>query len=332
MIGIDLLVRNDGNFTWGFLTPLNVQLAPSLWDSFGSGGGGPFFFKTREGNIGVMGVSGDVNNYRIKFKMLNPACLGSPGTILRAVQADPRETAAQFLVGGLSRHAELDVGSFAQRPDLITKVKSNGVPFGPRRLDIVYANSGVALAVTSKFGGDDYRRFVLRLSKEADRWLVTDVQIEPKSQDGEALRNFLKECPDARIAAKDLRGQKLISTVPEAVGSKTDATVEANKPRSSSLRSRVTDVRLPFTFTIYTLTPDNKPQPGVKVRCLHPRPERAEPVVDMVVESDENGAAKFTITQADLLTDWMYWFSLDDEDYVGAPGVGITPDEGDWTF
>jgi len=212
LIGIDLLVRKDGNFTWGFLTPLNVQLAPSLWDSFGSGGGGPFFFKTREGNIGVMGVSGDVNNYYIKFKMLNPACLGSPGTILRAIQADPRETAAQFLVGGLCRHGELDVSSLARHADLITKVKSNGVPFGPRRLDIVYTNGGVALAVTSKFGGDDYRRFALRLSKESECWLVTDVRVEPKEQDGEALRNFLEEYPDARLVPSAVQVEQTADT------------------------------------------------------------------------------------------------------------------------
>ncbi|MHC4627479.1 MAG: carboxypeptidase regulatory-like domain-containing protein, partial [Planctomycetota bacterium] len=134
--------------------------------------------------------------------------------------------------------------------------------------------------------------------------------------------------PDGRIVAKDLRGEKLSSTVLEALESTEQHRTEA--PPFS--RNKVTDIELPFTFTIYTLTPDNEPQPGVKVRCLHPRPERAEPIVDMVVESDRDGIAEFTITQADLLTDWMYWFSLDDEDFVGAPGVGITPDEGDWTF
>jgi len=142
--------------------------------------------------------------------------------------------------------------------------------------------------------------------------------------------------PDGRIAATNLRAEKLSSTVLEALEtpspSRTETSAETKAPQPPFFRDKVTDVRLPFTFTIYTLTPDNKPQPGVKVRCLHPRPERAGPIVDMVVESDENGVAEFTITQADLLTDWMYWFSLDDEDYVGSPGVGITPDEGDWTF
>jgi len=124
--------------------------------------------------------------------------------------------------------------------------------------------------------------------------------------------------PDGRILANGLRGEKLSSTVLEALEtpspSRTETSAETKAPQPPFFRDKVTDVRLPFTFTIYTLTPDNKPQPGVKVRCLHPRPERAGPIVDMVVESDENGVAEFTITQADLLTDWMYWFSLDDEE------------------
>ena len=124
--------------------------------------------------------------------------------------------------------------------------------------------------------------------------------------------------PDGRIAATNLRAEKLSSTVLEALEtpspSRTETSAETKAPQPPFFRDKVTDVRLPFTFTIYTLTPDNKPQPGVKVRCLHPRPEQAGPIVDMVVESDENGVAEFTITQADLLTDWMYWFSLDDEE------------------
>ncbi|NVL91108.1 MAG: carboxypeptidase regulatory-like domain-containing protein [Desulfobacterales bacterium] len=70
----------------------------------------------------------------------------------------------------------------------------------------------------------------------------------------------------------------------------------------------------------------------MKIRCVHPRPERAEPIVDMIEESDKNGVTTFTITKADLLTDWMHWFSLADENYVGSPEVGITPDEENWTF
>ncbi len=113
----------------------------------------------------------------------------------------------------------------------------------------------------------------------------------------------------------------------------TELNPDIEKKRTSPVwGDRVTDIKLPFTFTIYTLTPDDRPQPGVKIRCIHPRPERAEPIVDMIAESDENGVAKFTITKADLLTDWIYWFSLADENYVGTPEVGITPDEENWTF
>jgi hypothetical protein len=135
----------------------------------------------------VVSVSGDANNYYIKFKMLNPARIGSTGTILKAVQADPRETAAYFLVGGFCRHAELDVSSLARRPELITEVKSHRGAFGPVRLDTVHANSTFALAITSKSLQDDYRRLVLRLSKQGERWLVTDVQAEMKEEEGEAL-------------------------------------------------------------------------------------------------------------------------------------------------
>ncbi len=108
--------------------------------------------------------------------------------------------------------------------------------------------------------------------------------------------------------------------------------VENKIEQSSSVGKKVTDIDLPFTFTIYTLTPDDKPQPGVTIRCVHPRPERAEPIVDMIAESDENGVATFIITKADLRTDWIYWFSLEDNDYIGTPEVGITPDEENWTF
>jgi len=61
--------------------------------------------------------------------------------------------------------------------------------------------------------------------------------------------------------------------------------IESKIEQSSPVRKKVTDIDLPFTFTIYTLTPDVKPQPGVKIRCVHPRPERAEPIVDMIAGS-----------------------------------------------
>lgn len=202
LIGIDLEAR-IGHSIWGFITPLNVQLSSSLWQGFGYGGGG-FLIKTREGGIGVMIVSGDVDNYFIRFKMLNSTYLSSTYTLLKAVQSDPTETAKYFLTGGLCRHGTLDVSRFARRPDLIRKVKSNYKFFGPERLDTVYANSTHALAITSKSRREDYTRLALRLSKEGERWLVSDVQIEAKEDEGNALRDFLKTHPDARVVQADL--------------------------------------------------------------------------------------------------------------------------------
>jgi hypothetical protein len=202
LVGMDLMVRKDGNFTWGLMTPLNVQLAPSMWMGLGSGVGGPRFFKTREGSIGVVSVGGNVNNYYIKFKMLNPAYLDSTDNILKAVQGDPREVAAYFLTGGCCRycrHGELDVSSFTHRPELVAKVKNHCRGFGRIRLDTVYTTNNVALVVTSKSSEDKYRRFVLYLSRQNNRWLVTDVQIETKEDEGGTLRDFLKENPDARL-------------------------------------------------------------------------------------------------------------------------------------
>lgn len=129
------------------------------------------------------------------------------GTILKAVQADPREAASYFLVGVLCTQAnvELDVKSFTRHPELITKAKSRRTTLRRVSVDTFYVNSSAALAVTSKGCGHEYRRLVLRLSKENDRWLVTDVQIEMESQEGEALRNFLQEYPNARIVKSAVR-------------------------------------------------------------------------------------------------------------------------------
>jgi hypothetical protein len=189
-------------FQWGLVTPLNAQLFSAAGSRDWAGGGGPRLINTREGGTGVMFVSGDANNYFIRFKMLNSACIGSPGTILKAIQSAPRETAAYFLIALLCRDpiVEIDVSNLAQRPELVTKVKKHSSTFRHQaRIDACYANSTTALAVTSNGRGREYPRLVLRLSKENGRWLVTDVQIEPKEQDGEALRNFLERYPDARI-------------------------------------------------------------------------------------------------------------------------------------
>jgi len=44
--------------------------------------------------------------------------------------------------------------------------------------------------------------------------------------------------------------------------------------------------------------------------------------------------AEFNITQADLVLDRYFWFYLADEDFIGSPGVGISPidNEYTWTF
>jgi hypothetical protein len=160
-------------------------------------------------------VGGDVNNYSIRFKMLNPACLDSTSKILKAVQGDLREVAAYFLTGGCCRHGELDVSSFTQRPELVAKVKNHCRAFSVIRLDTVHATNNVALVVTSKSSEDEYRRFVLYLSRDNNRWLVTDVQIETKEEEGGALRDFLKEYPDARIVSNAMRVKHTVDVSPE---------------------------------------------------------------------------------------------------------------------
>ncbi|MBN2181357.1 MAG: redoxin domain-containing protein [Sedimentisphaerales bacterium] len=94
----------------------------------------------------------------------------------------------------------------------------------------------------------------------------------------------------------------------------------------------IEDIKPPFTMSIITLTPDGKPQPGVKIKCIHPRSQRGAAIVDMVATSDEKGVAEFNITKADLVLDRYFWFSMADEDYVGNPGVGISPIDNEYTY
>lgn len=96
----------------------------------------------------------------------------------------------------------------------------------------------------------------------------------------------------------------------------------------------IKDIKPPFTFSINTLTPEGKPQPGVKIRCLHPRARRGKAIIDMVVASGKNGVATFNITQADVILDRYFWFSLADERFVGGSRVGISPIDKqlEWTF
>jgi len=96
----------------------------------------------------------------------------------------------------------------------------------------------------------------------------------------------------------------------------------------------IADIKPPFTFTIKTVTPEGKPQGGVGIRCVHPRPERAGPLVDTVTLSNDEGIATFVVRDANLITDRYFWFGLADEEFVGRGSVGISPIDHvfDWTF
>jgi len=96
----------------------------------------------------------------------------------------------------------------------------------------------------------------------------------------------------------------------------------------------IADIKPPFTFVIKTVAPDGTPKAGVKIHCIHPRPERAEALVDTIVKSDERGIAQFSVHRADLICDRYFWFSEADDDFVGSGPVGISPvdREFEWTF
>jgi hypothetical protein len=67
--GIDLLTKSV-DFSKDFPPPKNILLISDQWMRLGSGTGGPLFFKTREGKIGIMIVGGVAKDYDIRFKML----------------------------------------------------------------------------------------------------------------------------------------------------------------------------------------------------------------------------------------------------------------------
>ncbi|MBN2129568.1 MAG: hypothetical protein JW741_08725 [Sedimentisphaerales bacterium] len=96
----------------------------------------------------------------------------------------------------------------------------------------------------------------------------------------------------------------------------------------------IADIKPPFTFRIKTVTPEGQPQPGVGIRCVYPRPERATPVVDTVTLSNSEGMATFVVHDANLITDRYFWFSVAAENFVGRGAVGISPIDRqfDWTF
>jgi len=89
-------------------------------------------------------------------------------------------------------------------------------------------------------------------------------------------------------------------------------------------------VALPLRFQIRTVTPDGKAAAGVRIRCLHPRAERGEALIDKAAESNEEGIAEFVVTKADIVRDRYFWFSVADERYVGSAETGISPLEGDY--
>ena len=106
-------------------------------------------------------------------------------------------------------------------------------------------------------------------------------------------------------------------------------TLQAAEPNQTRT---IGDIKPPFKFSILTLTPDDKPQPGVKIKCLHPRAQRGAAIVDTVATSSEKGVAGFDIAQADLVSDRYFWFSIADDSFVGTPGVGISPIDNEYTY
>jgi len=94
----------------------------------------------------------------------------------------------------------------------------------------------------------------------------------------------------------------------------------------------IESIKPPFVFSIKTLTPDDKPLAGVKVKCVHPRSQQGRAIVDMVADSNEQGVAVFNVTQADIAQDRYFWFSLADDNFIGNPYVGISPVDNQYSY
>ncbi len=105
------------------------------------------------------------------------------------------------------------------------------------------------------------------------------------------------------------------------------AAKEAAGPRPFTIR----DVKPPFTFTIRTTTPDGRPQPGVTIRCLHPRSERGRALVDTTAKTDDSGTARFVVRDANLVTDRYIWFDVVGADFASG-GVGISPLDHEFSY
>jgi hypothetical protein len=96
--------------------------------------------------------------------------------------------------------------------------------------------------------------------------------------------------------------------------------------------STIWDVKPPFTFTIRTTAPAGRPQPGVTIRCLHPRSERGQALVDTTARTDDRGIAQFVVRDANLVTDRYIWFSVIGADFAGRGPVGISPLDHEFTL
>jgi beta-lactamase regulating signal transducer with metallopeptidase domain len=111
-------------------------------------------------------------------------------------------------------------------------------------------------------------------------------------------------------------------------------TIDAVFERDNSSPTSIVLIRPPFTFTLKTVTLEGQPRPGVRIRCVHPRPERGRPLVELTATTDASGSAQITVTDANLLADRYVWFEVVDENVVGNGAVGISPidHEFTWTF
>ncbi len=97
-------------------------------------------------------------------------------------------------------------------------------------------------------------------------------------------------------------------------------------------RGHLRDIQPPFHFTICATSLDAKPQSGVKIKCLHPRSERGEAIVNCEVRTGQDGIASFVITKGDLILDRYYWFSISDPHFIGSSEVGISPIGGQFEY
>jgi len=100
------------------------------------------------------------------------------------------------------------------------------------------------------------------------------------------------------------------------------------EPAGTQAPKGQSDARSRFVFRIRTLSPDGKPQAGVKVRCSQRQRGTDKMAVDMVAESGADGIAEFQIGRsAKVQESRQLRFSLADESFLSRPryGVRLTP-------